>query len=90
MRKQYQAAIPRFQRVVDKYQTTTHVPEALHRLTESYLALGLRDEAQKTASILGHNFPNSSWYKDSYKLFNKSYSEHPDGSLYDRTIGKIF
>ena len=90
VRKQYQAAIPRFQRVVDKYQTTTHVPEALHRLTESYLALGLRDEAQKTASILGHNFPNSSWYKDSYKLFNKSYSEHPDGSLYDRTIGKIF
>lgn len=67
-RKQYQAAINRFQRVVDQYQTTTQVPEALHRLTESYVALGILPEAQKTAAILGHNYPQSSWYKDTYKL----------------------
>lgn len=90
VRKQYHAAIPRFKRVVDKYQTTTHVPEALHRLTESYLALGLTEEAKKTAAILGHNFPNSSWYKDSYRLFDKSYAKGKEKSIYDRTLGKIF
>tara|TARA_Y100000813_G_C24107014_1_gene325896 strand:- start:184 stop:1032 length:849 start_codon:yes stop_codon:yes gene_type:complete len=65
---QYLAAINRFRTVVDKYQTTTHVPEALHRLTEAYLALGLTDEARKTASVLGHNFPGSEWYMDSYEM----------------------
>jgi len=67
-RKQYLAAINRFRRVIDLYQTTTHVPEALHRLTEAYLALGLEDEAKKTASVLGHNYPGSEWYTDSYAL----------------------
>jgi outer membrane protein assembly factor BamD len=62
----YEAAIGRFQRVVDQYQTTNHVPEALHRLTEIYLALGLKDEARKTASVLGYNYPGSEWYEDSY------------------------
>ena len=89
-RKQFQAAIPRFQKVVDEFQTTTHVPEALHRLTECYLSLGMRDEAKKTAAILGHNYPQSSWYKDSYRLFNKDYTEGQTPSLYQRTIGKIF
>ena len=56
----YEAAIGRFQRVVDDYQTTNHVPEALHRLTEIYLLLGLRDQARKTASVLGYNYPGSS------------------------------
>jgi outer membrane protein assembly factor BamD len=65
---QYLAAINRFRTVVDKYQTTTHVPEALHRLTEAYLALGLKEEARKTASVLGHNFPGSEWYMDSYEM----------------------
>ncbi len=65
---QYLAAINRFKAVVDEYQTTTHVPEALHRLTEAYLAFGLNEEAQKTASVLGHNFPSSEWYLDSYKI----------------------
>ena len=65
---QYLAAINRFKLVVDKYQTTTHVPEALHRLTESYLALGLNAEAQRTAAVLGHNFPGSEWYIDSYQI----------------------
>jgi outer membrane protein assembly factor BamD len=64
----YGAAIGRFRRVVEEYQTTNHVPEALHRLTEIYLALGITEEARKTASVLGHNFPGSPWYQDSYAL----------------------
>jgi outer membrane protein assembly factor BamD len=62
----YTAAIGRFQRVVDDYQTTNHVAEALHRLTEIYLKLGLTDEARRTAAVLGHNYPGSPWYEDSY------------------------
>ena len=65
----YLAAINRFQRVVANYQTTTHVPEALHRLTECYLSLGLPEEAQRTAAVLGYNYPGSVWYSDSYALF---------------------
>jgi outer membrane protein assembly factor BamD len=62
----YAAAINRFQRVVDLYQTTNHVPEALHRLTEIYLILGMPEEAKRTASVLGHNYPGSRWYEDSW------------------------
>jgi len=62
------ASIGRFRKVVEEYQTTNHVPEALHRLTEIYLSLGLTEEARKTASVLGHNFPGSPWYQDSYAL----------------------
>ena len=62
----YTAAINRFQRVVDDYQTTNHTPEALHRLTEIYLLLGMTDQAKKTAAVLGHNYPGSVWYEDSY------------------------
>jgi outer membrane protein assembly factor BamD len=62
----YTAAIGRFQRVIDDYQTTNHVPEALYRLTEIYLRLGLTDEAKKAAAVLGHNYPGSDWYEDSY------------------------
>jgi outer membrane protein assembly factor BamD len=62
----YTAAIGRFQRVVDNFQTTNHVPEALYRLTEIYLILGLPDQAKKTASVLGYNYPGSQWYQDSY------------------------
>ncbi|MBX9699237.1 MAG: outer membrane protein assembly factor BamD [Acetobacteraceae bacterium] len=64
----YAAAINRYRRVVEEYQTTNHVPEALHRLTESYLALGLTEEARRTASVLGYNFPGNAWYQDSYAL----------------------
>jgi outer membrane protein assembly factor BamD len=63
----YTAAIGRFQRVVDDFQTTNHVPEALARLTEVYLALGLKDQARKTAAVLGYNYPGSEWYSDSYR-----------------------
>jgi len=64
----YLAAINRFKTVIENYQTTTHVPEALHRLTEAYRALGLNEEARRTAAVLGHNFPGSEWYIDSYQL----------------------
>ena len=65
---EYLAAINRFRLVIRDFQTTTHVPEALHRLVESYLALGVTDEAQATAAVLGHNYPGSIWYADSYVL----------------------
>jgi outer membrane protein assembly factor BamD len=65
---QYLGAINRFRTVVQRYQTTSHVPEALHRLVECYLALGLVDEARRTASVLGFNYPGSEWYADSYAL----------------------
>tara|TARA_R110002072_G_scaffold90603_1_gene202684 strand:+ start:127 stop:954 length:828 start_codon:yes stop_codon:yes gene_type:complete len=66
-------AINRFRTVVEEYQTTTHAPEALHRLTEAYLILGIRDEAQTAAAVLGYNFPGSEWYEDSYALLDKNY-----------------
>jgi outer membrane protein assembly factor BamD len=65
------AAINRFKVVVAEFQTTAHVEEALMRLTECYLALGIRNEAQSAAAVLGHNFPNSRWYKDAYALLQK-------------------
>ncbi|MFA6280541.1 MAG: outer membrane protein assembly factor BamD [Bdellovibrionales bacterium] len=68
----YTAAVGRFRNVVEKYQTTSHVPEALHRLVECYLSLGIVSEAQATAAVLGHNFPGSSWYQDSYNLLVKN------------------
>ena len=67
-RQYYLAAINRFRRVVETYPTTVYTPEALQRLTESYLALGLYDQAKKTAAILGHNYPSSDWYRDTYQL----------------------
>ena len=67
-KKDYTGAINRFKVVVTKYQTTRHVEEALMRLTESYMALGIVEEAQTAAAVLGHNFPDSSWYKYAYTL----------------------
>ncbi|WP_241503839.1 outer membrane protein assembly factor BamD [Ferruginivarius sediminum] len=67
-RGHYLAAINRFRTVIEEYQTTSHTPEALHRLVEAYLALGIEDEAKATAAVLGHNFPGSEWYIDSYEL----------------------
>ena len=62
------AAIGRFRKVVELYQTTSHAAEALHRLTEAYLALGVSGEAQTAAAVLGHNYPGSRWYEHSYAL----------------------
>ena len=67
-RGHYVAAINRFRVVVEDFQTTTQTPEALHRLVESYLSLGLTDEAQTAGAILGHNYRSSDWYQDSYAL----------------------
>ncbi len=67
-RKNYVAAINRFKTVASDYQTTAHVEEALARLTESYMALGITKEAQNAAAVLGHNYPDSKWYKESYAL----------------------
>jgi len=67
-RGDYLAAINRYRSVITKYQTTTHVPEALHRLVECYLALGVTGEAQATAAVLGYNYPGSQWYTDSYYI----------------------
>lgn len=69
-RDHYIGAIGRFKKVVEDYDGTSHVPEALHRLVESYLSLGAVAEAKKYASVLGHNFPDSKWYKHSYELLN--------------------
>lgn len=70
-RANYVAAINRFKTVVAEHQTTAHVEEALMRLTETYMALGIQHEAQASAAVLGHNFPQSQWYKDAYALLQK-------------------
>ncbi|RBI87415.1 outer membrane protein assembly factor BamD [Rhodosalinus halophilus] len=67
-RQNYAAAINRFRVVVEDFQTTTHTPEALHRLVEAYLSLGLTDEAQTAGAILGYNYQGSEWYEDSFAL----------------------
>ena len=72
-RKKWIAAINRFKEVVDNYETTIYVEEALHRLVEIYYILGLEDEAQKYANLLGYNYQSSEWYENSYRVFNKSY-----------------
>lgn len=71
-RDQYIGAINRFKTVVQEYQTTRHIEEALERLTEAYFALGVVDEAQTAAAVLGHNYPDSRWYKDAYQLLKSN------------------
>lgn len=70
-KRNYTGAINRFRNVVSKFQTTRHVEEALQRLTEAYMAMGIVNEAQTAAAVLGHNFPDSVWYKESYALLTK-------------------
>jgi outer membrane protein assembly factor BamD len=71
-RGQWLAATIRFRIVVDQYQMTTHVPEALMRLTEAYLALGVPEEAKKAAAVLGANYPGTDWYEQAYKLMQRN------------------
>jgi outer membrane protein assembly factor BamD len=71
-RSQWLASVIRFRTVIDEYQTTSHVPEALMRLTESYLALGVPEEAKKAAAVLGANYPNTEWYERAYDLVRKN------------------
>jgi outer membrane protein assembly factor BamD len=70
-RNRWLAASIRFRSVVDQYQTTSHAPEALMRLTESYLALGIPDQAQRSASVLGANYPQSEWYQRAFELMQR-------------------
>jgi outer membrane protein assembly factor BamD len=70
-RGQWLASTVRFRKVTEQYQTTSHAPEALMRLTESFLALGIPEEAQKAAAVLGRNYPESDWYKRAYALMQK-------------------
>jgi len=89
-RREYLAAVNRFRSVVEQYQTTRHVEEALLRLTESYLALGIVPEAQTAAAVLGHNFPDSEWYKDAYALLNEGGLQPSEntGSWISRAFGR--
>jgi outer membrane protein assembly factor BamD len=87
----YAAAINRFREVLFKYQTTRHAEESLMRLTEAYLALGVPSEAQTAAAVLGHNFPESDWYKDAYALLQGGgLQPHEDqGSWISRAFHKM-
>ena len=76
--KSYLAAINRFKDVINRFQTTAMVPEALHRLVECNLALGLVDEAQRLAAVLGHNYPNNQWYVDTYNLMKSRNAGSPN------------
>jgi len=96
-RSEQLAAINRFKKVVTDYQTTTHVPEALHRLVEAYLSIGLNGQAQQAAAVLGSNYPGSVWYSDTYALMQGqgvSLPEKPDSkagfNLFERIGNLIF
>ena len=95
-RQLYTAAVNRYRKVVDQYQTTASLPEALHRLVECYLALGIRDQAQANAAVLGHNYPGSEWYQYSHNLLTTGKSESPrptdadDRSFLGRAVDSVF
>jgi outer membrane protein assembly factor BamD len=92
------AAMNRFRRVVEdeNYQRTSHVPEALHRLVESYVTVGMVEEAQRSAAVLGHNFPGSPWYERSYAMMSDrgiqpvAETEARRRGWFERTIGRVF
>ena len=90
-RKDFAGAINRFKVVVTQYQTTRHVEEALMRLTETYMSLGIVNEAQTAAAVLGHNFPDSPWYKDAYRLVKSGGLEPTEdrGSWISKAFKKV-
>jgi outer membrane protein assembly factor BamD len=90
-KRNYTGAINRFKIVVTRYQTTRHVEEALARLTEAYLSIGIVDEAQTAAAVLGHNFPDSRWYKDAYNLVKSGGLEPAEnkGSYISKAFKKL-
>ncbi len=92
VRNQYHAAIKRFMTVVRDYQTTTHVPEALHRLVEAYLSLGIRTEANRIAAVLGYNYPGSVWYEDTFALMDKDERAKllDERGFIDKTMESLF
>jgi len=81
---EYAAAISRFSFVIKNFQTTSHVPEALHRLVECYLRLGVVEEAKRYAAVLGYNYPDSDWYKYSYEMIKGNLSPEEKQSFTDR------
>src|SRR6056300_209806 len=97
--KKWIPAINRFKNVVENYQTTVYVEEALHRLVETYFILGLEEESKKYAKLLGYNYKSSDWYKASYKVFNKDYEfsvkkfeqikRRDKDSIFRRFVGKF-
>lgn len=90
-KSQYLAAIGRFRRVLDQFGTTSHTPEALHRLVECYTALGIIPEAQKYAAVLGYNHPGSKWYRYSYAMVTDTeYVEPGEGRSFFTRIFSIF
>jgi len=91
-RNHHNAAINRFKEVIRKFQTTTHAPEALHRMVESYLALGIRTEATRVAAVLGYNYPGSVWYEDSYAILDDRQRQRilDSNSWTDKTINSLF
>jgi outer membrane protein assembly factor BamD len=90
-KRDYIAAINRFKVVITQYQTTRHVEEALMRLTETYMSLGIVNEAQTAAAVLGHNFPDSTWYKEAYALVRGGGLEpyEDQGSWISRAFKKV-
>jgi len=91
-KKAYLAAINRFKKVVKDYQTTSHIEEALMRLTEMYLTLGVKSEAQTAAAVLGHNYPGSKWYKDAFAVLKSGGLEPREdtGSWISRAFKNVF
>ena len=91
-RNQINAAINRFRVVIQNYQTTTHTAEALHRLVEAYLTLGLKNEATQVAAVLGHNYPGSKWYKRSFDLLDDQARRKliEDRGYVERTVDTLF
>ena len=88
---QVNAAIGRFTDVIKNYETTSHTPEALYRLVESYLKLGVDDQARRAAAVLGHNFPGSEWYEDAYQLLDPKARKRlkQNRSWMDKTIDSL-
>ena len=74
-KKKWIPAINRFREIIDNYDTTIYAEEALHRLVEVHYTLGLVDEAERYAQLLGYNYQSSKWYENSYSLFNKNYKK---------------
>ncbi|GHC75243.1 outer membrane protein assembly factor BamD [Limoniibacter endophyticus] len=90
-RREYIAAVKRFRTVVEQYSNTRHIEEALARLVESYYAMGLTSEAQTAAAVLGHNYPDSQWYKDSFKLLQSNGLEpRENAGSWISKAGKLF
>ena len=77
-KKKWIASINRYKTVVEQYEKTIYVEEALHRLVELYYTIGLENESQRYASLLGYNYQSSKWYEKSYKIFNKEYKSQVD------------